>query len=268
MEYRDVILDQGADGVCLVTLNRPEKLNALRPRTVYELLDVLDRTERADAAKVLVLTGAGRGFCTGADLTAAPDPEDEQLVEAAGYRRIKEGAIGHFGVLFSQLGHYPKPLIAAVNGPAAGAGLSLSLAADIRIASTRASFISVFVRRGLTPDTGATYHLPRLIGDSRAIEMMFTGDAVDAQTAEKWGLVSRVVEPEALLPTALELARRIAGGPSVTIELTKRLVRDITNRDLDRQLQNEAWAMSITTEDKVEGGRAFRERRDPVWKGR
>jgi enoyl-CoA hydratase/carnithine racemase len=159
-------------------------------------------------------------------------------------------------------------VIAAVNGVAAGAGLSLALATDIRIASTDARFISIFVRRGLTPDTGTSFHLPRLIGDSRALEMMFTGDPVDAATAERWGLVNRVIEPADLMPHVLELAGRIAAGPSITIELTKRLVRDLTHTNVDRQLQNEAWAIGIQTEDKAEGGKAFRERRDPRWTGR
>ncbi len=269
MELQDMILDERDDGVWVVTLNRPDRLNALRQRTTHELTAILDRAARADEAKVLVITGTGRGFCTGADLLGGGTPEEaERLTAEDGYRRLKLGPIGHFGVLFSTLNSFPKPYIAAVNGIAAGAGLSLSLAADIRIASTDAQFISIFVRRGLTPDTGTSYHLPRLIGDSRAYEMMYTGDAVDAATAERWGLASRVVTPEELMPSVLDLAGRIARGPSVTIELTKRLVTDLTHRDLDRQLQNEAWAISIQTEDRVEGGLAFRERRDPKWKGR
>jgi 2-(1,2-epoxy-1,2-dihydrophenyl)acetyl-CoA isomerase len=269
MEFQDLIVDERDDGVWVVTLNRPERLNAMRQRTVHEFLPLLERAARVDEAKVLVITGTGRGFSTGADLLGGGTPEEAAaMTEADGYRRMKEGAIGFWGVFFSTLNHFPKPVIAAVNGVAAGAGLSLALAADIRIASTEAQFISVFVRRGLTPDTGTTFHLPRLIGDSRALEMMYTGDAIDAATAERWGLVSRVVAPEGLMPAALDLAGRIARGPSVTIELTKRLVRDLSHRDLDRQLQNEAWAIGIQTEDRLEGGRAFRERREPKWTGR
>jgi 2-(1,2-epoxy-1,2-dihydrophenyl)acetyl-CoA isomerase len=269
VDYQDLIFDPRPDGVWVVTLNRPERLNAMRQQTVHEMLGILERASRVDEARVLVITGTGRGFSTGADLLGGGSPEEAaKLTESDGYRRMREGAIGHWGVFFSTLGHFPKPVIAAVNGISAGAGLSLALAADIRIASTAAQFISVFVRRGLTPDTGTTYHLPRLIGDSRALEMMFTGDAIDAATAERWGLVSRVVQPEELMDAALSLAERIAAGPSVTIELTKRLVRDLTHRDLDRQLQNEAWAIGIQTEDRAEGGKAFRERRDPKWTGR
>jgi 2-(1,2-epoxy-1,2-dihydrophenyl)acetyl-CoA isomerase len=269
VDQQDLTLDERGDGVWTVTLNRPERLNAMRARTVYEFLPILERGAAADDCKVLIITGEGRGFCSGADLLGGDSQEETaKMVEASGYRRSREGAIGHWGVFFSALNHFPKPVIAAVNGVAAGAGLSLALTADIRIASTEARFISVFVRRGLTPDTGTTFHLPRLIGDSRALEMMFTGDAVDAETAERWGLVSRVVPPDDLMPAALDLAGRIATGPSVTIELTKRLVRDLTHEGIDRQLQNEAWAIGVQTEDKAEGGRAFRERRDPRWTGR
>ena len=267
LEYEDIIFELRG-GVGLVTLNRPERLNAARARTVFELIDAVEHAARSDETRVLVVTGAGRGFCAGADLIAGTSPDDAELAETTGYRRVKEGAIGHWGVLFSLLGHFPKPLIAAVNGVAAGGGLSLALAADIRLASTEASFISVFVRRGLTPDTGTSFHLPRIIGDSRALEMMFTGDPVDAATAERWGLVNRVYAADQLVPAAIAFAERLATGPSITLELTKRLVRDLTHDGLGRQLQNEAWAMSIQTEDKGEGVRAFGERRAPQWTGR
>lgn len=269
MEYQDLILEQ-QDGVSLVTLNRPQVLNALRARTVHELIDVVEQADRDEATKVLVFTGAGRAFCSGADLSPSAQEEAAELDEAAGYRRITQGAIGRWGILFGQLGHFRKPVIAAVNGVASGGGFSLALAADIRIASTQASFISVFMRRGLVPDTGASFHLPQLIGVSRSLEMMLTGDAVSADQAERWGLVNRVVPPEQLMPEALELAHRLASGPSVTIELTKRLVHDLTREGLVRQLQNEAWAASVIsrTEDVAEGRRAFFEKRQPMWKGR
>ncbi len=267
MDYEDVKYEE-QNGVGLVTLNRPEKLNAARTRTVFEMLDILEVAGKRDEVRALVFTGSGRGFCAGADLTGAPTPEDAAMAEAVGYRRVRESPIGHWGVFISTLGHFPKPVIAAVNGVAAGGGLSIALAADIRIASTVASFISVFVRRGLTPDTGTSFHLPRIVGDSRALEMMLTGDAVDAATAERWGLVNRLCEPAELVPAAVALAERLAAGPSVVLELTKRLVRDQTHHGLDRQLQNEAWAFAIDTEDKAEGRKAFIERRAPTWKGR
>jgi 2-(1,2-epoxy-1,2-dihydrophenyl)acetyl-CoA isomerase len=258
--------------VAIVTLIRPERLNALNPVLVHELLDIVERGARDDEVRVLLVTGAGRAFCAGADLLASAEERDHDIELDArdGYRRMIQGPIGHWGVLYSALGHFPKPYIAAVNGVSAGAGFSLSLAADIRIASTEARFISVFMRRGLVPDTGTSYHLPQLIGRGRAIEMMLTGDEVDAATADKWGLVNRVVEPDELMPEALKLATRLAQGPTVTIEMTKRLVDDLTREGLDRQLQNEAWAGTrlALTEDSGEGRKAFLERREPRWTGR
>lgn len=271
MEYENLILDQ-SDGVALVTLNRPERLNAISPGLVHELLHVVETTRDDDDVRVLVITGSGRGFSAGADLAASVEEReaDVELDARDGYRRMLQGPIGHWGVLYSALGHYPKPYIAAVNGVSAGAGFSLSLAADIRIASTEARFISVFVRRGLVPDTGTSYHLTQLIGRGRAIEMMLTGDEVDAATAERWGLVNRVVEPDQLLPEAMALATRLASGPTVTLELTKRLVNDLTRAGLDQQLQNEAWAgtRAALAEDRQEGTRSFLEGRLPQWTGR
>jgi 2-(1,2-epoxy-1,2-dihydrophenyl)acetyl-CoA isomerase len=270
-EYRDCIYEL-RDGVAVVTLNRPERLNAISPVLVHELLDIVERGARDDEVHVLLITGAGRAFCAGADLqaTAEEREQDAELDERDGYRRMLQGPIGHWGVLYSALGHFPKPYIAAVNGVSAGAGFSLALAADIRIASTEARFISVFVRRGLVPDTGTSYHLPQLVGRGRAIEMLLTGDEVDAATADKWGLVNRVVEPDQLLPEALKLATRLAAGPTVTLELTKRLVNDLTRGGLDVHLQNEAWAGTrlALTEDSGEGRASFLERREPRWTGR
>jgi len=268
MDYEDLIVDD-RQGVCAVTLHRPEKLNALRPRTVYELITVLDRVTRSEDTRVLLLTGAGRGFCSGADLTAGSDPaEVAHLDEEIGHRRVLEAPIGRWGVLFSLLYGCPKPFIAAVNGVAAGAGLSLALTADLRLASEQASFISAFVRRGLGPDTGASYLLPRLVGDGRALEMTLTGDVVDAPTAERWGLVNRIVAAETLQETARALALRLADGPAVTLEATKKLLRRASQAEFERQMQSEAWVAGIATEDRVEGGQAFREGRRPQWKGR
>lgn len=269
--YSDLILEL-RDHVAIVTLNRPERLNAISPNLVHELLDIAERSARDDEVRVLLVTGAGRAFCAGADLQASAEDRnlDVELDARDGYRRMIQGPIGHWGVLYSALGHYPKPMIAAVNGVSAGAGFSLALAADIRIASTQARFISVFIRRGLVPDTGTSYHLPQLIGRGRAIEMLMTGDEVDAATADKWGLVNRVVEPDDLMPETVKLATRLAHGPTVAIELTKRLVSDLTRGGLDVHLQNEAWAGTRLqqTEDSGEGRAAFLERREPRWTGR
>ncbi len=271
MEYRDLVLTRDA-GVATVTLNRPERLNAISANLVHELLDVVETTARDDDTRVLVITGNGRGFSAGADLAATAEERDADraLDERDGYRRMLQGPIGHWGVLYSALGHYPKPMIAAVNGVAAGAGLSLALAADMRVASTQARFIAVFARRGIVPDTGTTYHLTQYVGRARAIEMMMTGDEVDAATALQWGLANRVVEHDALMTETMALARRLAEGPSVMLEITKRIVNDITREGLDRQLQNEAWAGTrvAQSEDAGEGRASFLEGRAPKWSGR
>jgi 2-(1,2-epoxy-1,2-dihydrophenyl)acetyl-CoA isomerase len=270
MDYKDLIFDQDGDGVVTVTLNRPERLNAVGTRLGFELVDVMERVERDEAAKVIVITGAGRAFCSGADQSGVPDASGPDLREEYGHRRVTRAPFGQWGVLFEKLGHYQKPIIAAINGVAAGGGLSLALVSDIRIASTDASFIAVFVRRGLVPDTGSSYLLPQLVGHGRASEMMMTGRKVSAEEANEWGMLNRLVSPEALMPEALGLARQIAKGPSMTIELTKRLITGVTRDGFDKQLQLEGWGQGIATasEDVKEGVRSFQEKREPQWKGR
>lgn len=271
MNYQELTLEREG-GVALVTLQRPEKMNAMGAQLVHELLRVVESTSHDDDVRAMVLTGAGRGFCAGADVSGGEGAarQGRELDEAAGYRRNATAPIGHWGVLFEAMRRYPKPIIAAVNGAAAGAGMSLALVCDIRIASTNARFVSAFVHRAISPDTGSSWHLPRLIGAGRAMEMIMTGDSVDAERAERWGLVNRVVDPERLVPEALELAERIARGPSIAIELSKRLVQGSDGADFDTQLEREAWAIQVSSgsEDRKEGIRSFLERRPPEFRGR
>lgn len=269
MDYRDLVFDL-TDGVATLTLNRPERLNAGSPRLVFELIDAFERIDGDEDARVALVTGAGRAFCSGADQSGEGREDAAALREQAGYRRTTGAPIGHWGVLFDMLADYRKPIVAAVNGVAAGAGLSLALVADLRVASTEASFIAAFIRRGLVPDTGASYLLPRMIGPGRATEMMLTGDRVSAQQAFEWGLVNRLVEPDQLIPEATALARRIASGPMLAIELTKRLIVGATREDLAHQMEREAWGQSIASgsDDSREGVASFLEKREPHWKGR
>ena len=148
------------------------------PRLVHDMLHVLESTARDDAVKAMVITGAGRGFCAGADVSGGRSAQElgRELDEADSYRRHRAAPVGHFGVLFEALSSWPKPIIAAVNGAAAGAGMSLALVCDIRIASTEARFISAFVHRAINPDTGSTWYLPQMLGKGRALEMMYTGE--------------------------------------------------------------------------------------------
>lgn len=270
MDYKELIYEQDGDGVVTITLNRPEKLNAIGTQLGFELVDAVERVERDESAKVIVFTGAGRAFCSGADQSGVQSPNAVELREEYGYRRVTRAPFGQWGVLFEKLGHYQKPIIAAVNGVAAGGGLSLALVSDIRIASTEASFIAVFVRRGLVPDTGTSYLLPQMIGPGRASEMLMTGRTVSAEEAYEWGMLNRLVDPDALMPEALGLARQIAKGPSMTIELTKRLITGVTRDGYDKQLQLEGWGQGIAqaSEDVKEGVRSFQQKREPQWKGR
>lgn len=269
MEYRDLTLE-ASEGVWLVTLNRPEMLNAMGPRLIYELIHLTDTAEVDETCKVVVFTGAGRAFCSGADQSGIQAAEGEELREAKGHRRMSAAPWGHFGVLFRKLDNFSKPIISAVNGVAAGGGLSLVLASDICLASPEASFISVFIRRALPPDTGTTYMLPKVIGPGRATEMMLTGDKVSAEDADKWGLVNRLIAPDQLLPETLALATRIAKGPSLTIELAKRLIVDEVRSGYAEALQREAWASSVVRDshDLKEGRDSFLEKREPRWQGR
>ncbi|MBI4337293.1 MAG: enoyl-CoA hydratase/isomerase family protein [Chloroflexi bacterium] len=256
------LLVERQGGVVLATLNVPERLNPLTPKTRFGLQDILEAMQRDDDARVLVVTGSGRGFCSGADMSrGAPSWR-----EGRDQRWQKLEPDFHFITYFQRL---EKPIIAAVNGVAAGAGLSLALGCDIRIASEQARLISVFIRRGLLPDQGPTWYLPRLVGISRALRMMWTGDEVNAQEALRIGLVDEVVPHEQVLPKALELAHRLANGPSVTLELIKRAVYRGLFNDLEAQTQYEDYLQRIVreTEDMKEGRLSFQEKRPPVWKG-
>lgn len=264
MAYRDILVER-QDGIVLVTLNRPDKLNAMTWDSWAEVEDVLAQAHQNDDDKVVVFTGAGRGFCSGTDLTASQTPGEPPRNQPSRRQRLRS----RYLVTSSVIG-CAKPTIAAVNGVAAGAGLSLALACDIRIASEQARFTAVWARRALVPDLGCSYLLPRIVGTARALEMMYTGDIIDAQQALGMGLVSRVVPQEELMPTTLELARRIAHGPSIAIELTKRLAYRGQEEALAAQIEHEEHLQGICgqSEDAQEGRRSFLERRQPAFKGR
>lgn len=217
------------DGVLIVTLNRPERLNAMTGPLVRGLsLAWLEAAERDDIRAVIV-TGSGRGFCAGADLLGDGSGRDP----LAGLRHAYNPHV-------LGLASLRQPVIAAVNGPAAGAGLALACAADIRIASTAGQFVPAFAKLGLVPDAGASYFLPRLIGHPRATEWLLRAYPVDAATALEWGLVTEVVEPDALLSRAVEIAREITAHPRSGIGLTKQLLRRSWQNGLGEQLDLEA----------------------------
>jgi 2-(1,2-epoxy-1,2-dihydrophenyl)acetyl-CoA isomerase len=230
------------------------------------LCAVVNTVQEDDAVKVLILTGAGKGFCAGSDAKERlASRTDERAAEASRTRILQP--VGYFGIPLHRL---QKPAIAAINGVCVGAGLSLSLLCDIRIASDKARFGAVWVRRGLIPDVGATCLLPRTIGLDRALEMAFTGDVIDAREAERIGLITRFVPHEDLMEKARALARRIAEGPAVAIEFIKRGMTRAMGGDYLGQLDFESYAQNVCfkTEDFRESLAAFEEKREPRFKGK
>ncbi|MGW1211067.1 enoyl-CoA hydratase/isomerase family protein [Streptomyces sp. NPDC002499] len=254
-----------ADQVTYLTLNRPEALNALTPDQRDRLIGLLAEASADPSVRAVVLTGTGRGFCAGADLRAGGTATGER-VSGDVARTIRLGAQR----LIAAVLDCEKPVIAAVNGTAAGLGAHLALACDLVLAAESARFIEVFVRRGLVPDGGGAYLLPRLIGPQRAKELMFFGDALGAADAERLGLVNRVVPDEELEKTTREWATRLATGPTRALALTKQLVNASLDSDRATAFAAEAAAQEInmTTRDAQEGVRSFVERRTPDYKGR
>ncbi|MGW3095565.1 enoyl-CoA hydratase/isomerase family protein [Streptomyces sp. NPDC001102] len=251
-------------GVAHLTLNRPEALNALTPGQRDLLVELLAGASADPDVRAVVLTGTGRGFCAGADLRGGAAGGERVAGDVA--RMIRMGAQR----LIAAVLDCEKPVIAAVNGTAAGLGAHLALACDLVLAAESAKFIEVFVRRGLVPDGGGAYLLPRLVGPRRAKELMFFGDALSAADAERIGLVNRVVPEAELDKTAREWAARLAAGPTRALALTKQLVNASLDGDRTAAFAAEAAAQEInmTTADAQEGVRSFVERRSPEYRGR
>jgi enoyl-CoA hydratase/carnithine racemase len=253
------------DGVATVTFDRPERLNALTFEVYADLRDLLAELPHRDDARVLVITGTGRGFCSGGDVRdiigALQDLGTRELLE---FTRMTGSVVG-------RMRECPLPVIAAVNGVAAGAGAVIALAADVRLVARSARFSFLFTKVGLAgADMGSAYLLPRLVGLGRASELLLLGEEVDAERAQEIGLATRVVEDDELHGEAADLARRLAEGPATAYAATKLLLSREQDIDLAGALELEAMtqALLMTSDDHREFYRAFTEGRDPKWTGR
>lgn len=269
MSYQYVRVEIESNGVALLTLDWPEKHNALSRASMADLVNAFQDMAVNDAVKAIVLTGAGeKTFCSGADLADGSEDGSNSIAARERYLRIKP--MGHFGNLVLTLRSFPKPVIAAVNGYAVGGGLSLALGCDIRIAADTAKFNCMYVRRGMMPDTGVTFILPRLVGTAKALELMWTGEMIDAAEAKNLGLVSRVVPRDQLLDVAKQLAATIARGASIPIEITKKAVYAAEEgNNYTNALVWESWGqeLCIDSKDGLEGCTAFFEKREPRFTG-
>jgi enoyl-CoA hydratase/carnithine racemase len=263
MEPKELILEKEGH-VAVLTLNRPDKMNAISLNMRVDLPLALQQVQEDDDLRALIITGAGRGFCSGADVAV-------QAARAAGEQRqeSRKTILQLTGALILGFEKINKPVIAAVNGIAAGVGLTLALVSDIRIASSQARFSAIWVKRGLIADGGATLLLPLIVGLEKALELAFTGDILDAREAERIGLVSKVVPPEDLMPRAQELAQKIAANPPISVELVKRVMLEKVRNQLREALFLESYAQGVcrTTQDQKEAVKAFMEKREPVFKG-
>jgi 2-(1,2-epoxy-1,2-dihydrophenyl)acetyl-CoA isomerase len=263
MAYK-CLLYEVQDRIATLTLNRPDRLNALGDTLRDDLHDAVTKAAADPNVGVLVITGAGRGFCSGGDVKSMSERE-----QTAQTPSLSERFMPIRDRIILALRDCPKPVIAAVNGAAAGAGMSLALACDMRIASSAAKFSLAFVKRGLTPDWGGSYFLPRVVGMAKACELIFTGDTIEASEALTLGIVNSVAAPEALMSETYKLAKKIAGGAPVAIQLAKRAIHHNQDVDLRSALEFETFVQSIArdTDDYREGVKAFMEKRAPVFRG-
>jgi 2-(1,2-epoxy-1,2-dihydrophenyl)acetyl-CoA isomerase len=259
-EFNDIVYEL-ADGIVTIALNRPQTLNALTNQALTELAAALTLAADDPACRVLIFTGRGRGFCAGQDL------KEHQVQYGA--IDIGEHIARYYNPLALKLYHFPKPTIAMVNGVAAGAGMSLALACDFRIASQAARFSQAFSDLGLVPDSGSSYFLPRLVGVARALEMAMLGDVMDAATALQWGLVHRLVEAEMLEKETMNWARRLAEGPPLALSMIKESIHRGIDHNLSESLEWERGLQSAAarTYDHQEGVHAFLNKRTPEFRG-
>ena len=262
MSYQTIQLER-ADGIARLTLNRPDRLNSFTVEMHEEVADALTIIEGDDAVRVLVLTGAGRGFCAGQDLA-------DRAVEPGKAVDLGDSVEKYYAPLIRRLTGMAKPVIGAINGVAAGAGANIALACDIVIAARSAKFIQSFANLGLIPDSGGTWVLPRLIGQARALGLALTAEPLPAEKAEAWGMIWKCVDDDGFAAEVDTLARRFASAPTRGLAATKMLIRTSALNPIDQQLDLERdWMRELgRSHDYQEGVAAFMAKRTPVFTGR
>jgi 2-(1,2-epoxy-1,2-dihydrophenyl)acetyl-CoA isomerase len=262
MDEKPILIERRA-GYRIVTLNRPQRLNACNEALLRALRDALSETENDDACRALLLTGAGRAFCAGQDLA-------DELARAGETSALSGVLEAYYNPLVRKLRELPFPVVAAVNGIAAGAGANIALACDMVLAARSASFVQAFAKVGLVPDSGGTWFLPRLVGPARARGLALTAQPLPAETAEAWGLIWKAIDDSALMSEAEKLCAEFAAAPTIGLALTKRALDESWGNDLETQLdlERELQRQASLTPDYAEGVRAFMEKRKPVFSGR
>jgi len=254
------ILTEEKNNVLVVTLNRPEKLNCFNREMALQLISVLDKAENNNNVRAIIITGMGKAFCAGQDLSEAIDPNGPGIKKIVGE---------HYNPIILKIRSIEKPIIGVINGVAAGAGANIALACDIIYASKSASFIQAFSKIGLIPDSGGTYTLPRLVGFNLANALMITGDKLSADDAKNFGIVYKVFDDENLMELSIASAIKIAAMPTKAIGLTKRLLNKTYSNSLEQQLvlEKNLQIEAANTLDYKEGVNAFLEKRNPNFKG-
>ena len=263
MSYEQIDVTEES-GITTITLNRPEKLNALAGHMRRDLAEALEAAGAERSAHVVVITGAGRAFCAGGDVAAMSELIERQ--DADEFSRL----LGSARRVVTAIRQMAKPVIASVNGPAFGAGCNLALACDLRIAATTATFSQSFAKVGLHPDWGGTYFLPRLVTPNKACEMFFLGEAMDAAEALRLGVVNKVVEPEDLEAETRKLAERLRDAPAIALAAAKQAIYMSQAAELEEMLrfETEAQMRCFESHDGAEGCRAFLQKREPKFTGR
>ena len=263
MDYTTVLFNV-ADGVAEITLNRPDKLNSFNPDMLRELHEVFQSIETDATIRAALITGTGRGFCAGQDLNVRQGQPGEKG------ELVRKSLNDNFNPLIRRIHNLKKPVVAAVNGIAAGAGANLALTCDIVLAAESAAFLQAFVNIGLIPDCGGTFYLPRMVGMARAKGAALLGEKISAKQAAEWGMIWKAVPDQQLTAEAKVLAKRLAAGPSVALGLIKQALDVSVNHDLDRQLdwERDAQGLAAMSEDFAEGVNAFLEKRSARFSGK